>query len=172
MIWHHQIFTCDLWRLSERPEVCQFFCDGVDQKMHAWVLLQWIYKLAKPMREGCCERWWIYRKIIKLEISYYIYSSVVFCIMLMQNFSNFWQVVLKLISNGQDFWITPRIIIIVIKLYFKRLVSVSDKREPSFLRQRISICIQRFNSVCLKGTFNSIPVLLPNNASLGLISQF
>ena len=48
----------------------------------------------------------------------------------------------------------------------KRLVTVTgDKREPSFLRQRISICIQRFNSVCVKGTFNSNPVLLHNNAS-------
>ena len=37
----------------------------------------------------------------------------------------------------------------------KRLSAITgDKRESCFLRQRLSICIQRFNSVCVKGTFS------------------
>jgi hypothetical protein len=48
----------------------------------------------------------------------------------------------------------------------KRLAAVSgDKREPTFLRQRLSICLQRYNSVCVKGTFNCNPELL-HNASI------
>ena len=38
----------------------------------------------------------------------------------------------------------------------KRLSAITgDKRESCFLRQRLSICLQRYNSVCVKGTFNS-----------------
>src|SRR5579872_5386502 len=38
----------------------------------------------------------------------------------------------------------------------KRLSAITgDKRESCFLRQRLSICLQTYNSVCVKGTFNS-----------------
>ena len=38
----------------------------------------------------------------------------------------------------------------------KRLsAATGDKRESCFLRQRLSICLQRFNSVCVKGTLSS-----------------
>ena len=38
----------------------------------------------------------------------------------------------------------------------KRLSAITgDKRELCFLRQRLSICLQRFNSLCVKGTFSS-----------------
>ena len=51
----------------------------------------------------------------------------------------------------------------------KRLSAVTgDKRETSFLRQRLSICLQRFNSVCVKGTFSSnLDLLLCNTSSNG-----
>ena len=48
----------------------------------------------------------------------------------------------------------------------KRLSAVTgDKRETSFLRQRLSICLQRFNSVCVKGTFSPSLELLASNTS-------
>ena len=38
----------------------------------------------------------------------------------------------------------------------KRISAITgDKRESCFLRQRLSICIQRFNSVCVKGTLSA-----------------
>ena len=38
----------------------------------------------------------------------------------------------------------------------KRLSAITgDKRESCYLRQRLSICIQRFNSVCVKGTLGA-----------------
>ena len=38
----------------------------------------------------------------------------------------------------------------------KRLsATTGDKRESCYLRQRLSICIQRFNSVCVQGTFST-----------------
>ena len=37
----------------------------------------------------------------------------------------------------------------------RRIASISgDHREGTFLLQRLSIAIQRFNSVCFQGTFN------------------
>jgi hypothetical protein len=37
----------------------------------------------------------------------------------------------------------------------RRLSAITgDKRETSFLFQRLSICIQRFNSICFQGSFS------------------
>ena len=38
----------------------------------------------------------------------------------------------------------------------QRLTSVTgDKREPAFLRKRLSIALQRYNAICFRGTFES-----------------
>lgn len=48
----------------------------------------------------------------------------------------------------------------------KQLSAVTgDKRESSFLRQRLSICLQRYNSVCVKGTIRANLDVLPGNLS-------
>ena len=50
----------------------------------------------------------------------------------------------------------------------KRLSTITgDKREASFLRQRLSICLQRYNAVCFKGTFANLDLLDSNSSSNG-----
>ena len=50
----------------------------------------------------------------------------------------------------------------------KRLSSVTGgKREASFLRQRLSICLQRYNAVCVKGTFANLDLLNSNSSGNG-----
>ena len=59
--------------LLERPEVRRRRCsedsgEGVVQTVLAELLLKRIYKLEKPMGEVCCAQWWLYRKIMDIQM--------------------------------------------------------------------------------------------------------